>query len=44
MLKGAFTEGSEEAFTDLANRLTDDAINKDLSSYNLSKKIIWNRE
>lgn len=44
VLKGAFTEGSEEAFTDLANRLTDDAINKDLSSYNLSKKIIWNRE
>ncbi|MFQ7136805.1 MAG: hypothetical protein ACLR6N_02630 [Ruminococcus sp.] len=38
VLKGAFTEGSEEAFTDLANRLTDDAINKDLSSYNLSKK------
>ena len=35
VLKGAFTEGSEEAFTDLANRLTDD---KDLSSYNLSKK------
>ena len=29
---------TEEAFTDLANRLTDDAINKDLSSYNLSKK------
>lgn len=38
VLKGAFTEGSEEAFTDLANRLTDDAINKDLSSYNLAKK------
>ena len=38
VLKGAFTEGSEEAFTDLANRLTDDAINKDLSSYNLSVK------
>lgn len=38
VLKGAFTEGSEEAFTDLANRLTDDAINKDLSSYNLTKK------
>lgn len=38
VLKGTFTEGSEEAFTDLANRLTDDAINKDLSSYNLSKK------
>ena len=38
VLKGAFTEGSEEAFTDLANRLTDDAINKDLSSYNISKK------
>lgn len=38
VLKGAFTEGSEEAFTDLANRLTDDAINKNLSSYNLSKK------
>lgn len=38
VLKGAFTEGSEEAFTDLANRLTDDAINKDLSSYNLFKK------
>ncbi|WP_443715283.1 ADP-ribosyltransferase-containing protein [Ruminococcus bromii] len=38
VLKGAFTEGSEEAVTDLANRLTDDAINKDLSSYNLSKK------
>lgn len=38
VLKGAFTEGSEEAFTDLANRLTDDAINKDLSPYNLSKK------
>ncbi len=38
VLKGAFTEGSEETFTDLANRLTDDAINKDLSSYNLSKK------
>ena len=38
VLKGAFTEGSEEAVTDLANRLTDDAINKNLSSYNLSKK------
>lgn len=38
VLKGAFTEGSEEAVTDLANRLTDDAINKDLSSYNLAKK------
>ena len=38
VLKGAFTEGSEEAFTDIANRLTDDAINKDLSSYNLAKK------
>ena len=38
VLKGAFTEGSEEAVTDLANRLTDDAINKDLSSYNLSKR------
>ena len=38
VLKGAFTEGSEEAFTDLANRLTDDAINKNLSSYNLAKK------
>ena len=38
VLKGSFTEGSEEAFTDLANRLTDDAINKDLSSYNLSKQ------
>ncbi len=38
VLKGAFTEGSEEAFTDLANRLTDDAINKDLSSYNLAMK------
>lgn len=38
VLKGAFTEGSEEAFTDLANRLTDDAINKDLSSYNIAKK------
>lgn len=38
VLKGAFTEGSEEAFTDFANRLTDDAINKDLSSYNLAKK------
>lgn len=38
VLKGAFTEGSEEVFTDLANRLTDDAINKDLSSYNLAKK------
>lgn len=38
VLKGAFTEGSEEAFTDLANRLTDDAINKDLSSYNLAQK------
>lgn len=38
VLKGTFTEGSEEAFTDIANRLTDDAINKDLSSYNLAKK------
>lgn len=38
ILKGAFTEGSEEAFTDLANRLTDDAINGDLSSYNRSKQ------
>nr|WP_306526892.1 hypothetical protein [Ruminococcus bromii] len=38
VVKGAFTEGSEEAFTDIANRLTDDAINKDLSSYNLAKK------
>lgn len=38
VLKGSFTEGSEEAFTDFANRLTDDAINKDLSSYNLSKQ------
>lgn len=38
VLKGSFTEGSEEAFTDLANRLTDDAINGDFSSYNLSKQ------
>lgn len=31
LLKGSFTEGSEEAFTDMANAITDQIINGDMS-------------